>query len=52
MKAATKERKVLVYSPKEKGVPLKSIKTGRNTLCYCGSGLKQKKCHGERQMFN
>lgn len=23
-------------------------KTGRNELCYCGSGLKFKKCHGKR----
>lgn len=28
------------------GKPLTAVKSGRNELCKCGSGLKSKKCHG------
>ncbi|PFX55045.1 hypothetical protein COL31_10850 [Bacillus pseudomycoides] len=24
---------------------MRGIKVGRNELCFCGSGKKQKKCH-------
>lgn len=51
MKAATAARKVQLISPKELGIPLKRFKTERNKLCYCGSGLKQKKCHSDRERF-
>jgi len=26
--------------------PVKATRRGRNSLCYCGSGKKYKKCHG------
>ena len=29
---------------KGNGQPLKAVKTGRNELCPCGSGKKNKKC--------
>jgi len=35
------------------GSPILSLKRGRNILCECGSGLKQKKCCGAiSQFFN
>jgi hypothetical protein len=30
----------------EKGDDSVSMKPGRNEPCFCGSGLKLKKCHG------
>lgn len=51
MKAATKERKVQLIKPTDNGIPIKRIKTERNKLCYCGSGIKQKKCHGDKEKF-
>jgi len=27
-------------------MPVKATHRGRNSLCYCGSGKKYKKCHG------
>ena len=29
-----------------KGANPAAVKLGRNDPCYCGSGLKLKKCHG------
>ena len=37
-----KPRNVLIL--KGNGHPLKAVKLGRNELCSCGSGLKNKKC--------
>jgi uncharacterized protein YecA (UPF0149 family) len=33
----------------EKGADLASTKPGRNEPCFCGSGIKFKKCHGKDQ---
>jgi uncharacterized protein len=36
-----------VMETEEKGGENLSVKPGRNELCFCGSGLKFKKCHGK-----
>ena len=36
-----------VMETEEKGSENLSVKPGRNDLCFCGSGLKYKKCHGK-----
>ena len=33
------------------GFPLRSLKQGRNDLCYCGSGKKSKHCHGVKEKY-
>ena len=35
-----------VRSPVSSASPAGGPKLGRNDPCYCGSGLKYKKCHG------
>ena len=36
-----------VSDTEEKGGEKVAMKPGRNEPCFCGSGLKFKKCHGE-----
>lgn len=36
-----------ILAMKEGGIQSKSSKIGRNDPCFCGSGLKYKKCHGK-----
>jgi len=31
---------------------LKKVRTPRNSLCFCGSGKKYKKCHGNFSFVN
>ena len=50
MKKVTSQRKVKVYKNQE-GQPFISYKTRPNDKCYCGSGKKQKHCHGNKQVF-
>ena len=47
MNATQKKRMVRVVNPTELGQQLISTKNGRNNKCQCGSGIKQKKCHGD-----
>lgn len=37
-------KKRTVYFISNEGSPIKSVKSGRNSLCACGSGKKSKKC--------
>jgi len=41
------EEVMKVMGPEEKGRESVSMKPGRNEPCFCGSGLKFKKCHGK-----
>jgi uncharacterized protein len=41
------EEVMKVIGAKEKGRERVSMKPGRNEPCFCGSGLKFKKCHGK-----
>ena len=47
MKKVAKGRMVKVINPVAKGCQLLSTKNGRNAPCQCGSGKKQKACHGD-----
>ena len=40
---ATSEQPMSSVKPKDEA----GNKIGRNDLCFCGSGLKYKKCHGK-----
>jgi len=42
-------RNVLII--KGKGNPFTAKKTGRNSLCKCGSGKKAKNCHGTETSY-
>jgi uncharacterized protein YecA (UPF0149 family) len=41
------EEAMKVMGTEEKGGEKESMKPGRNDPCFCGSGLKFKKCHGK-----
>ena len=41
------EEVMKVMGTEEKGGERVSMKPGRNDPCFCGSGLKFKKCHGK-----
>ena len=41
------EEVMKVMGTEEKGGERVSVKPGRNETCFCGSGLKFKKCHGK-----
>ena len=41
-----------IYSPKPGCIGLISVKVGRNTMCMCGSGKKQKKCCGVETKYH
>ena len=44
-----KPRNILIL--KGNGKPLKAVKSGRNELCSCGSGLKSKKCCNKNTQY-